>query len=117
MADPLKSLRRHAIVGLGAIALFLGLLGGWAGTTEIAGAVVAQGTVVPLEGSKRVQHPEGGVVSAILVKDGDAVAPGNCCCVSTAPRCPPISRSSSRSSAPHLPSKPASPPRASVTTS
>lgn len=76
MADPLKSLRRHAIVGLGAIALFLGLLGGWAGTTEIAGAVVAQGTVVPLEGSKRVQHPEGGVVSAILVKDGDAVAAG-----------------------------------------
>lgn len=76
MADPLKSLRRHAIVGLGAIALFIGLLGGWAGTTEIAGAVVAQGTVVPLEGSKRVQHPEGGVVSAILVKDGDAVAAG-----------------------------------------
>ncbi|WP_439601612.1 HlyD family type I secretion periplasmic adaptor subunit [Devosia sp.] len=76
MADPLKSLRRHAIAGLGAIALFIGLLGGWAGTTEIAGAVVAQGTVVPLEGSKRVQHPEGGVVSAILVKDGDAVAAG-----------------------------------------
>jgi HlyD family secretion protein len=76
MADPLESLRRHAIAGLGAIALFLGLLGGWAGTTEIAGAVVAQGTVVPLEGSKRVQHPEGGVVSAILVKDGDAVAAG-----------------------------------------
>ncbi|MBN9361856.1 MULTISPECIES: HlyD family type I secretion periplasmic adaptor subunit [unclassified Devosia] len=76
MADPLESLRRHAIAGLGAIALFIGLLGGWAGTTEIAGAVVAQGTVVPLEGSKRVQHPEGGVVSAILVKDGDAVAAG-----------------------------------------
>lgn len=58
------------------MALFVGLLGGWAGTTEIAGAVVAQGTVVPLEGSKRVQHPEGGVVSAILVKDGDVVTAG-----------------------------------------
>ncbi|OEO31296.1 hypothetical protein VW23_017000 [Devosia insulae DS-56] len=76
MADPLKSLRRHAFAGLGAMALFIGVLGGWAGTTEIAGAVVAQGTVVPLEGSKRVQHPEGGVVSAILVKDGDAVEAG-----------------------------------------
>lgn len=76
MADPLKSLRRHALAGLGAMALFVGLLGGWAGTTEIAGAVVAQGTVVPLEGSKRVQHPEGGVVSAILVKDGDVVTAG-----------------------------------------
>lgn len=76
MADPLTSLRRHALAGLGAMALFIGLLGGWAGTTEIAGAVVAQGTVVPLEGSKRVQHPEGGVVSAILVKDGDPVTAG-----------------------------------------
>jgi HlyD family secretion protein len=57
MADPLKSLRRHAFAGLGAMALFIGLLGSWAGTTEIAGAVIAQGTVVPLEGTKRVQHP------------------------------------------------------------
>ncbi|MDB5542398.1 MAG: HlyD family secretion protein [Devosia sp.] len=76
MADPLRSLGRHATAGLVAIALFAGLLGGWAGTTEIAGAVVAQGTVVPLEGSKRVQHPEGGVVTEIRVKDGDAVTAG-----------------------------------------
>ena len=73
MAEPLRSLRRHAFAGLGVMALFIGLFGGWAGTTEIAGAVVAPGTIVPLEGSKRVQHPEGGVVSAILVKDGDSV--------------------------------------------
>lgn len=76
MADPIRSLRRHALAGLGAIALFIGALGGWAGTTEIAGAVIAQGTVVPLEGTKRVQHPEGGVVAAILVKDGDPVTAG-----------------------------------------
>lgn len=76
MAEPLKSLRRHAIAGLGAIALFVGVLGGWAGTTEIAGAVIAQGTVVPLDGTKRVQHPEGGVVAAILVEDGDPVGAG-----------------------------------------
>ena len=61
MADPIKSLRRHALAGLGAIALFIAALGGWAGTTEIAGAVIAQGNVVPLEGTKKVQHPEGGV--------------------------------------------------------
>lgn len=76
MADPLDSLKRHAFAGLGAIALFIGLLCGWAGTTEIAGAVIAQGTVVPLEGTKRVQHPEGGVVTEILVKDGDVVTAG-----------------------------------------
>lgn len=76
MADPIRSLRRHAITGLSALALFVAALGGWAGTTEIAGAVVAQGTIVPLEGTKKVQHPEGGVVTEILVRDGDAVTAG-----------------------------------------
>lgn len=71
-----RSLRRHAWLGLGAIALFIVSLGGWAGTTEIAGAVVANGTVVLEEGSKRVQHQEGGIVDEILVRDGDEVAAG-----------------------------------------
>ena len=76
MADPLRSLRRHALAGLAAIAIFVAALGGWAGTTEIAGAVIAQGSIVPIEGTKRVQHPEGGVVTEILVKDGDRVSAG-----------------------------------------
>jgi len=76
MADPLVSLRRHAITGLAAIALFALVLGGWAGTTELSGAVIAQGTIVPLEGTKAVQHPEGGVVAEILVEDGDTVEAG-----------------------------------------
>ena len=76
MADPLPSLRRHALAAFLAVALFLVALGGWAGTTEIAGAVVAQGTLVPLDGTKKVQHPEGGVVTEILVEDGDAVTAG-----------------------------------------
>ena len=73
---PLLSLRRHALVGVCAIAVFALLLGGWAGTTEIAGAVIASGNIVPEEGTKAVQHPEGGVVAEILVKDGDAVTAG-----------------------------------------
>lgn len=76
MAEPLRSLRRHAVAAFLAVALFLAALGGWAGTTEIAGAVVAQGTMVPLDGTKRVQHPEGGVVTEILAIDGDAVSAG-----------------------------------------
>lgn len=76
MAEPLISLRRHALFGVGAIALFAVALGGWAGTTHIAGAVIAQGNIVPREGTKRVQHPEGGVVTKILVRDGDRVEAG-----------------------------------------
>ncbi|MGC4077400.1 MAG: HlyD family type I secretion periplasmic adaptor subunit [Rubrivivax sp.] len=76
MDDPVHSLRRHAVAGLVAIGLFALALGGWASTTEIAGAVIAQGNIVPLAGSKSVQHPDGGVVTEILARDGDHVAAG-----------------------------------------
>ena len=79
MADPVpstKSLYRHAWLSLGAVAVFAFGLGGWAATTEIAGAVVAGGTLVLEEGAKRVQHQEGGIVDQILVQDGDSVTAG-----------------------------------------
>ncbi|NJO33857.1 MAG: biotin/lipoyl-binding protein, partial [Rhodospirillales bacterium] len=42
-----------------------------------SGAVIAPGTIV-VEGSlKKVQHPQGGVVGAILVKTGDRVQAGD----------------------------------------
>ena len=71
-----RSLSRHAWLGLASIAVFVLGLGGWAATTEIAGAVVAGGTVVLEEGSKRVQHQEGGIVDEILARDGDQVGAG-----------------------------------------
>lgn len=75
-AEPIASLRRHALLGIAALLGFAVLLGGWAGTTEIAGAVIAPGVVVTEEGTKAVQHPDGGVVSEILVRDGDRVTAG-----------------------------------------
>jgi HlyD family secretion protein len=75
-ASPFLSLRRHALFGIAALVGFAILLGGWAGTTQIAGAVIASGMVVTEEGTKAVQHPEGGVVSEIHVRDGDTVAAG-----------------------------------------
>src|SRR5690606_18431428 len=74
--DPIRSLKRHALAGIAALAVFAVPLGGWAGTTPIAGAVIAPGTVVTEEGTKAVQHPEGGVVSEIHVRDGDTVTAG-----------------------------------------
>jgi HlyD family secretion protein len=52
-------------------------LGGWATTTEIAGAVIASGTVVVESSVKKVQHPTGGIVGELLVHDGDHVKAGD----------------------------------------
>ena len=50
--------------------------GGWAFSTELAGAVIASGTVVVESDVKRVQHPTGGVVGELRVRDGDKVTEG-----------------------------------------
>jgi HlyD family secretion protein len=52
-------------------------LGGWAITTEIAGAVIASGSVVVDSSVKKVQHPTGGVVGQLHVRDGDQVKAGD----------------------------------------
>lgn len=71
-----RSLRLHASVGVICIALGLGGLGYWAAVTPIAGAVTAGGTVVVDGGSRKVQHPEGGVVAEIMVHNDDPVVAG-----------------------------------------
>lgn len=79
--DPLtpmqRSMRRHLIAGAGAVVLLVGGVGGWAATTEFAGAVVAPGQLVVESDVKKVQHPTGGVVSELRVRDGDHVAAGD----------------------------------------
>jgi HlyD family secretion protein len=63
-------------VGLAAAALLTVGLGGWAATTELAGAVVAPGMLVVDSFVKKVQHPTGGVVGELRVRDGDLVRAG-----------------------------------------
>jgi HlyD family secretion protein len=65
--------RRPAWLGFAVIFLAFGVFGGWAAITEIDGAVVAQGLVAIETNSKLVQHLEGGIVSEILVKEGERV--------------------------------------------
>lgn len=73
---PLQSLKRQALVGAATIALLIFGLGGWAVSTNLTAAVVAPGSIV-VEGSvRKVQHPTGGVVGEIRVKDGDLVQAG-----------------------------------------
>jgi HlyD family secretion protein len=71
-----RSLRLHLLAGLSVLVLLAGGVGGWATTTELAGAVMASGSVVVDSSSKKVQHPTGGVVGEIRVRDGDRVHAG-----------------------------------------
>jgi membrane fusion protein, type I secretion system len=71
-----SSLRRHLGLGLGAAIVLAGGIGGWAATAEIAGAVIAPGSLVVDSNVKKVQHPTGGVVGELHVRDGDQVSTG-----------------------------------------
>ncbi|WP_375462655.1 HlyD family type I secretion periplasmic adaptor subunit [uncultured Methylobacterium sp.] len=72
-----SSIRRHLAlaVGLGT-ALVVGV-GGWASLTDIAGAVIAPGQLVVESDVKKVQHPTGGVVGQLLVREGTRVRAGD----------------------------------------
>jgi len=64
---------------VGAVALLLGFggFGTWAAIAPLDGAVIAPGTVMVSSKNKFVQHLEGGVVSKVLVNDGDRVTTGD----------------------------------------
>lgn len=62
--------------GLGVIGLCLGGLVLWAATAQLHGAVLAGGAVEVVTGGQVVQHPDGGLVGRILVRNGDRVLAG-----------------------------------------
>jgi len=77
--EPMKSrrsIKRHLLAGVTVITVLVGAVGGWAGTTEISGAVVAPGVFVVDSNVKKVQHPTGGIVGELRVRDGDRVKSG-----------------------------------------
>jgi len=72
-----SSIRRHVVVGSVVVAILAIGLGGWASTAEISGALIAPGFVVVDSNVKKVQHPTGGVVGEVRVRDGDRVKAGD----------------------------------------
>jgi HlyD family secretion protein len=74
--SPHYAIRKLNLVGCAAVVVALGGFGGWASTTDIAGAVIASGTVVVETNVKKVQHHIGGIIGEILVKEGSEVAAG-----------------------------------------
>lgn len=71
------SVRRYIILGCVTLLALFGGIGGWAAFTDMAGAVLASGSVVVAGNIKKVQHPTGGVIKEILVKNGDSVKTGD----------------------------------------
>ncbi|TXN74659.1 HlyD family type I secretion periplasmic adaptor subunit [Methylobacterium sp. WL8] len=71
------SIRRHLALSLALGTVLVVGVGGWAALTEIAGAVIAPGQLVVESDVKKVQHPTGGVVGELLVREGDRVKAGD----------------------------------------
>ncbi|ACL57508.1 HlyD family type I secretion periplasmic adaptor subunit [Methylobacterium nodulans] len=71
------SIRRHLQASLLLSVALVGGVGGWAAFTQISGAVIAPGQMVVESDVKKVQHPTGGVVGELRVRDGDRVKAGD----------------------------------------
>jgi HlyD family secretion protein len=72
MADRILNLQ---IIGLGAaLVALLGGITGLSAAIDVSGAIIASGNLVVESELKKVQHPSGGVVSDILVSEGERVA-------------------------------------------
>ncbi|MGR3718019.1 MAG: HlyD family type I secretion periplasmic adaptor subunit [Thermohalobaculum sp.] len=62
--------------GIFCVALLAGGLGGWAATAKLKGAVISSGHLRVESQRQVVQHLNGGIVSEILVREGDLVGAG-----------------------------------------
>lgn len=71
------SIQRYLLVGVVLVMLVTFGIGGWAATMELSSAVIAQGTLVVDSSVKKVQHPSGGVVGELRVRDGTRVRAGD----------------------------------------
>ncbi|RWR04519.1 HlyD family type I secretion periplasmic adaptor subunit [Paenirhodobacter populi] len=70
------SAKTPIIAGLMTLAVLVFGFGGWGAFASIMGAVIATGRVEVQDQRRIVQHPDGGVVDRVLVREGDAVTAG-----------------------------------------
>ncbi len=77
MSGSVLSARRSVIIGMVTLFLLVGGFGGWSVLTSIDGAVVSSGQIEVAENRQVVQHPDGGVVEEIAVKEAQAVKAGD----------------------------------------
>ncbi len=68
--------RPYVLMGYATLVLTFGVFGVWAATAPLASGVVASGVVSVESSRKRVQHFEGGIVTAIHAREGEIVEAG-----------------------------------------
>src|ERR1700732_4108194 len=73
----LQSIQRYMVVGMIMFGFVTFGIGGWAATSQLSGAVIGQGVLVVDSSVKKVQHPTGGVVGELRVREGDRVKAGD----------------------------------------
>lgn len=71
-----RSMAVNAAIGLTVTSLFLAAAVGWAATTTLSGAVISSGFLVVEGKAKKVQHPVGGIVADLYVREGQKVRKG-----------------------------------------
>lgn len=69
--------RRWTSIGLAALVLTFGVSVAWSALAPLSSAVVAPGVVKVESNRKKIQHPDGGVIGEILVRDGALVNAGD----------------------------------------
>lgn len=72
-----KGIRSIVLAGGAVVFLTFGVMGGWAAVAMLDSAVIAPGTITLDSNRKVIQHMEGGIVEAILAREGDEVERGD----------------------------------------
>lgn len=76
MRATVPGLRRWTVTGFVGLGALAALLLGWFGTARLESAVVATAALAVADDAPPVQHPYGGQVAQVLVRDGDTVEAG-----------------------------------------
>jgi HlyD family secretion protein len=71
------SARGPVLAGTAALVALVGGFGGWSVSTRLSGAVIAPGQIEVANHRQIVQHPDGGIVAMIAVREGDRVSAGD----------------------------------------
>lgn len=77
LVDRGSNLFNRTLLGFTVVALLVFGIGAWGTTAQLSGAVIAPGLLVVDSNVKRVQHPTGGVVADIRVRNGEQVQTGD----------------------------------------
>ncbi|MPZ36465.1 MAG: HlyD family type I secretion periplasmic adaptor subunit [Rhizobiales bacterium] len=68
-----RNTRLPTTIGFSVLFVWLAGFGAWAAIAPLASAVVTSGHFVAIGQNKQIQHLEGGIISELLVKEGDVV--------------------------------------------